>query len=376
MKAYIDLVRELISKPQREDRTGVGTLSKVGNYEKFDLGLGARFPAVTTKKFAFKSCLAEQLGFLRAADSAATFRELGCNVWNANANEDPDNGKKNMWLRSPWRKGRDDMGRVYGVQWRNWEDTKISEVHDHQRYMRSGYVAEAEFVKNGKRYVLWVKRVDQIKETIKLLKADPNTRRALVTGWNPADLDKGALPPCHVIQHYVAEEMSAQEREHSYWRTVENDALFLHQSRDAALEEAQKKSWCQGGDMEKHRILDQLGVPRYKLSMTMFQRSCDVILGMPYNVAGYAIILTIMARLTGYAIGDLHYMTSDTHVYKNHIEAAKEQIGREPIAELPRLLMNPKLTTLEHIENATTRDFRLVNYSHHGPLSNATPMAI
>lgn len=379
MLPYIGTIKELlsVSAKVRNDRTGVGTTFKVFNHLEFDLKNGSYFPAVTTKKLAINPVIGELLGFIRGADNAATFRELGCNVWNDNANKENENGSKNEWLRNAWRKGEDDLGRIYGVQWRFWEDTKIANAKDYQRYLRSGYKAVAEFEQDGERKVVWNRKIDQLKVAIDTLIKNPNSRRIIISAWNPADLDKGALPPCHVLQHYVTEELSEHDRLESYIIGLENEAIWHKTERDIIRTNVHNHLLhLYKTKTPSHDQMDEFNLPRYKLNLVMFQRSADWILGSPFNIASYATMIGIMARITNMVPGSLHYATSDTHLYKNHRAAALEQTKRQVSSEKARLIINPVLKTLEDFESATVEDFRLFNYQHLGKLKNPTPMAI
>ena len=168
MKQYLDLVQSILDTGAwQENRTGIRTISMPGASLRFDLQKG--FPAVTTKKLAFKSAIGEMVGFLRASRSAAEFRELGCKVWDQNANEN------SQWLANPYREGPDDLGPVYGSQWRSWPDY------------------------NGG-------HIDQIQRVLDDLRSNPNSRRHIVSAWNVGLVDQMALPPCHLLfQFYVAE---------------------------------------------------------------------------------------------------------------------------------------------------------------------------
>lgn len=379
MKAYLDTGKSLlsVSAKRKMDRTGVGTSFKVFNHEEFDLKLGSRFPIVTTKQVAIRAVIGELLGFIRAADNAATFRELDCNVWNANANEENDSGSRNEWLRNPWRKGEDDLGRIYGVQWREWEDTRISDAADHQRYLRIGYKPVAEFEQYGKRKVVWNRKVDQLKNAVDTIRKNPNSRRIIISGWNPSDLDKGALPPCHVLQHYICEELSEQERIDAHIAQQENEAIWNRAERDIIRTNVKNHiRHLFNTDSPSHEQLDEWNLPRHKLNLVMYQRSADWLLGVPFNISSYATMMNIVARMTDTVPGSLHYCTGDTHLYSNHRNAMKEQTMRVPSTEPVRLLINPILKTLEDFEQATPSDFRLYNYQHQGKLKNSAPMAI
>ena len=269
MQQYLDLCRKALSGLKKENRTGTDHIGYHGDMMKFDLADG--FPAVTTKKLTVKSVFGEMLGFMRGLDNAASFRELGCNVWNANANDDP------IWLANPHRKGTDDLGRIYGVQARRWLGT-------------DGYP------------------IDQLKSVIDRILARKDDRRLIVTHWNPAELDRMALPPCHMFY--------------------------------------------------------QFGIQGGHLNLTLYQRSCDVPLGIPFNIAGYSWLLSVVSQITGLIPGHFTHFLHDIHIYENQVEPLKEQLTRTP-HPLPTLSINPDIKTLEDLETwVTPDDFTLDNYQH------------
>ncbi len=233
------------------------------------------FPAMTTKKLAFRSVAAELLWFISGSSDNRELNRLGCHIWDANGNAD-------YW--KPKAKFEGDLGRVYGVQWRNWKspDGKV---------------------------------VDQLKEVIERLKINPYDRRLIVSAWNPGELDQMALPPCHMMfQFFVADG---------------------------------------------------------KLSLHMYQRSCDMFLGVPFNIASYALMLHIVARLTNLEPDELIITLGDAHIVHNHIEAVKEQMARETFA-LPTLWLNPAIKTLEDLNTQQIKEpndiynlIKLENYQCH-----------
>jgi thymidylate synthase len=258
---------------RKQNRTGVDTIGIQGAMMKFDLEDG--FPAVTTKKLYWRSCFAEMLGFLRGYDSAQQFRALGCKVWDANANENE------QWLTSGARKGRDDLGRIYGVQARDWSGP-------------------------------WGK-VDQLRQVVDDLSKGIDNRREIVTHWNPGELCEMALPPCH--------------------------------------------------------LLYQFGIQGHRLNLSMYQRSCDMPLGVPFNIAGYAWLLSVIARVAGLTPGTFTHFLHDVHVYVNQVPLLKEQIKRKP-HKLPTLVMSPAIHTLEDLETWVRPDhFELKKYKHHEVIS-------
>lgn len=280
MKQYLDLCKKVLDTGiMKKNRTGINHLGIQGDMMKFDLSQG--FPAVTTKELAFKTCVAEMLGFLRGYDNARKFRSLGCKVWDANANENE------QWLKNGYRKGTDDLGRIYGVQARDWRITKGSGLNYSGAYDTS----------------------DQLRNVYEDLKVGKDNRREIITHWNPGETDQMALPPCH--------------------------------------------------------LLYQFGIEGDKLNLAMYQRSCDMPLGVPFNIAGYAWLLSVMAHITGLKVGTFTHFLFDIHIYENQIEGIKEQLSREPL-NLPMLWINPEIQTLEDLETwVTVGDFKLIAYQHH-----------
>ncbi|WP_442846693.1 thymidylate synthase [Leeuwenhoekiella sp. H156] len=280
MKQYHDLVKHILNEGvQKGDRTGTGTLSVFGYQMRFDLSEG--FPMVTTKKLHLKSIIYELLWFLKGDTNIAYLQENGVRIWNEWADE---NG---------------DLGPVYGHQWRNWNSEEI----------------------------------DQITEVVETLKTNPNSRRMLVSAWNPSVMPdtrksfaenvangKAALPPCHAFfQFYVA----------------------------PGNPDAEDK--------------------RPRLSCQLYQRSADVFLGVPFNIASYALFTMMVAQVCDYAPGDFVHTFGDAHIYNNHIEQLNLQLSRE-IRNLPTIKLNPEVKDLFSF---TFEDFTLENYDPHPHIKGA-----
>ncbi|MEH6407125.1 MAG: thymidylate synthase [Leeuwenhoekiella sp.] len=280
MKQYHDLLKHILENGiQKGDRTGTGTLSVFGYQMRFDLSEG--FPMVTTKKLHLKSIVHELLWFLKGDTNIGYLQENGVRIWNEWADE---NG---------------DLGPVYGHQWRNWNNEEI----------------------------------DQIKEVINTLKTNPNSRRMLVTAWNPSVLpdtsvsfadnvgnNKAALPPCHAFfQFYVA-------------------------PADPNKPDSKPKLSCQ-----------------------LYQRSADVFLGVPFNIASYALLTLMIAQVCDYDAGDFVHAFGDTHIYNNHIEQVNLQLSRE-IRILPTIKINPEI---KDIFSFKFDDFKLENYDPHPHIKGA-----
>ena len=317
MKIYQDLLQDILENGvARPDRTGVGSIFLPGSYLKFDLREG--FPAVTTKPLAFKGVVGEMIGFLRGCTSAEDFRNLGCFVWDKNANE--DGVRPNQWLVNSNRKGKDDLGRIYGAQWRKWRgQASTVDTQSHLNFATSNHTMD---------YDVKHIEVDQVWSVLNTLRSNPNDRRMIVNAWRPDEFNQMALPPCHVLHHYL----------------VDSENKILH--------------------------------------MNMFQRSVDTILGLPFNIAEYAILLSIVAQLTGYTAGNLGMFLSDVHIYLDHQDAAREQLQRLPYLS-PNLvisdIVSPKL--LDDMGSAVfdkiqPEYFTLSGYQKHPKLESPTQMHV
>lgn len=285
MKQYLaDLQHILDNGEQRLDRTGTGTIGVFGMQSRYNLR--RTFPAVTTKKLAWKAVVSELLWFIEGSSDERRLAEILYSkpraeltdkktIWTANANA-------SYW--TPKAKFKGDLGVVYGVQWRKWNTNKTQWTHS-----------------DTKEEVT----IDQLAQLIKGIKKDPYGRRHILTAWNPAELDNMALPPCHCLaQFYV---------------NAKNE-----------------------------------------LSCQLYQRSADMFLGVPFNIASYALLTHMIAHVCGLTVGDFVHTLGDAHIYLNHIDAVKEQLTREALHS-PVLLVNPKVTD---IDKFTMKDFELINYTH------------
>lgn len=264
MKQYLDLMRHVLENgADKSDRTGTGTRSVFGYQARYNLQDG--FPLVTTKKCHLRSIIVELLWFLKGDTNIQFLKDNRVSIWDEWADE---NG---------------DLGPVYGYQWRHWKTPDGREV-------------------------------DQIKQLIDGLKNNPDSRRHIVTAWNPADVDKMALPPCHsFMQFYVANN---------------------------------------------------------KLSCQLYQRSADIFLGVPFNIASYALLTMMIAQVCGYEAGDFVHTMGDAHLYSNHMEQTQLQLSREPRA-LPQMKMNPEVKDIFEFK---FEDFELVGYDPHPHIK--APVAI
>lgn len=274
---YFEICKTVIQdgEMQYNERTGKACMTYLGDSKKYDLRKG--FPLLTTKKIATNQLVSELIGFLRGVDNAKDFRELGCTLWDANANVSPD------WLNNPNRKGEDDLGRIYGVQARGWRGP------------------------NGE-------KTDQLRNAIDKIKNRVDDRRLIVTHWNPGEIAEMALPPCHMMY--------------------------------------------------------QFGIVGDRLDMCFYQRSCDLPLGVPFNIASYALLLHIVARITGLQPGVLTHFMWNIHIYEDQLETLiTKQLSkdRDPMQyDAPTLVISDRLQTLEDFETlASVQDFTFENYNHY-----------
>lgn len=301
MKNYHDLIQDILDNGEiRNDRTGVGTISVFGRQLRFNLKEG--FPAITTKKLAWKAVVGELLWFLEGSSDERRLAEIThgtrdgvVTIWTPNA------------MAPYWKdkaKFEGDLGKIYGVQWRSWskyhERSNKGSVHDDIDMERLEVDRE---------------EIDQVKNLIEQLKSDPYSRRHILTAWNVAELDRIALPPCHIMCQF-------------------------HVNKDN------------------------------ELSCHMYQRSVDVFLGLAFNIASYSLLTHMIAQVCGYTAKELVISTGDTHIYLNHIDQVKEQLTRNEYP-LPTLWLNPDV---KDIDSFTMNDIKLLNYQSHGPLK--APMAV
>lgn len=278
---YLNTLKNILENGNpKDDRTGIGTYSLFGLQMKFDLSKG--FPAITTKKLAWKAVVSELLWFLEGSGDENRLREIlhgeryseKQTIWTENA-------KADYWTKKKLQRHPGDLGRIYGVQWRRWRKPLI----------RINKVV--------------LQNHDQLLELIKGIKENPDSRRHILTAWNPGEIELMALPPCH--------------------------------------------------------IMSQFYVNKGKLSCQMYQRSADFPLGVPFNIASYSLLTHMIAQVCDLDVGEFIHVIGDGHIYYNQIDGVKEQLTRSP-KQLPKLWLNPNV---KDITKFTMNDIQLLDYNHH-----------
>ena len=278
---YLNALKTILETgEERPDRTGIGTLSVFGLQMRFDLTKG--FPAITTKKLAWKACVSELLWFIEGSGDENRLKEIlhgdrystKKTIWSDNATAD-------YWVKKRLQRHPGDLGRVYGVQWRRWRKPLV----------RINKVV--------------LQNHDQLLELIAGIKEDPYSRRHIISAWNPGELDMMALPPCHMMAQFY--------------------------------------------------------VNNGKLSCQMYQRSADMFLGVPFNIASYALFTHMVAQVCNLEVGELIIVLGDAHIYKTHVEQVKEQLSRKPF-DLPTIKLNPEISVITEFG---MEDVELVDYQSH-----------
>jgi thymidylate synthase len=289
-KVYLDALKNILENgEERPDRTGVGTIGIFGLQMRFDLTEG--FPAITTKKLAWRACVSELLWFIEGSGDEYRLREIlhgerysdKKTIWT-------DNATAPYWVEQRLQRHPGDLGRIYGVQWRRWRKPLI----------RINKVV--------------LQNHDQLIELINGIKEDPYSRRHIITAWNPGEIELMALPPCHMMAQFY--------------------------------------------------------VNNGKLSCQMYQRSADMFLGAPFNIASYALFTHMIAQICNLEVGDLIISVGDAHIYKNHTDQVKEQLKRKPLP-LPTLKLNPEIEVITEFE---MNDIELIDYKSHEAIK--APMAV
>lgn len=326
MKQYLDLLRHVIEHGRyKSDRTGTGTASVFGYQMRFDLKEG--FPLLTTKKLHLKSIIHELLWMLSGSTNVKYLQDQGVRIWNE------------------WADERGDLGPVYGHQWRSWPGP-ISMFRADQ-YPPSGKQVVGYHVDAHNAGVVAVQTyVDQISTLVCQIKANPDSRRLIVTAWNPADVGKMALPPCHCFFQFNTRVMTWQERH----RWIERQPDIVAPKFESLSDYI---AWMDS-DMKGN-------IPSRYLDCQLYQRSGDVFLGVPFNIASYALLTSMVAQVCNIVPGDFVHTLGDAHIYSNHMEQVQEQLEREPRA-LPTLRFNRDATS---IFNFKYEDISVDGYDPH-----------
>ena len=358
-KQYTYLLQDILENGvTKSDRTGTGTLSVFGRQIRHKMSEG--FPLITTKKMPFKTITTELLWFLKGDTNIKYLVDNGCHIWDGDAYKNYERRweTEGKFLSPPVNKFTKEelineiktnpmvakelgeLGPIYGKQWRSWGTGETVTV---------GH--------NGQHTLLGEKVIDQIANLINDLKTNPDSRRLMVNAWNVGELDQMVLPPCHYGFQVYTRELSLEER-----RLLVSQEMF-------------NQIYNGGGpDTLSHSEINQWNIPTRSISLMWNQRSADTFLGLPFNIASYGLLLEIIAKAVNMVPDELIGNLGDTHLYLNHIEQAKEQIGREPF-QLPTLNQFPTYEgTRPSIESYVIGDFTLNGYQSHekikAPLSN------
>jgi thymidylate synthase len=348
------MARILAHGTDKGDRTGTGTRSIFGHQMRFDLRKG--LPLVTTKQVHLKSIIHELLWFISGETNIQYLKDKGVKIWDQ------------------WATPEGDLGPVYGEQWRSWKVDQF-DTSDPDNIV-------------AKRYA-----IDQLQEVIDQLKERPDCRRLLVSAWNPAVLPKAelspsenaaiglqALPPCHTLFQFATELIPFTERLSMYRKEFQDKflsntdwcTLMQDQDKDIFLEVENRyadhlESIKDGGA----GFLEKANIPTRYLSCQLYQRSADWFLGVPFNIASYAILTAMVAQVTGMVAKEFIHTFGDTHIYNNHFDQCKEQISRKAYGTLPNLTLNPEI---KNINNFSFEDINITGYNFHPAIK--APIAV
>ena len=383
-KQYTDLLQTILDYGvEKKDRTGTGTKSIFGYTIRHNMKHG--FPLLTTKKMAWKTMVTELLWFLRGDTNIKYLVDNDCHIWDGDCFANyirnftkyvdslPEDSETEFIINKDkfinkiktddeFAKKWGNLGKIYGAQWRSWGRKNVVN-YDLENVKSSDKVKVMDLIRDGSDYSKYDVKVtyqnnsiDQIQNLINDLKTNPDSRRLMVNAWNVGELEQMVLPPCHYGFQVYTRELSLDER------------LKLWDNKFGFANEEQKNQF----DPNVH--LDTHGVPTRAISLMWNQRSVDTFLGLPFNIASYGLLLEIIAKTVNMVPDELIGNLGDTHLYLNHIEQAKKQIGREPF-ELPTLNEFPTYEgTRPSIESYVIGDFTLKDYQSHesikAPLSN------
>lgn len=346
---------------EKTDRTGTGTISIFGQQIRHKMSTG--FPLLTTKKMAWKSMVTELLWFLRGDTNIKYLIENGCHIWNGDAYKQftyytDEEASMERFIEliktdDAFAKKWGELGPIYGKQWRSWGDggwTTWTDKNDEVRF---------------KNKTEWP-QIDQFQNLINEIKRNPDSRRLMVNAWNVGELDEMVLPPCHYGFQIYTQELDSNERFH-YWFTNQKPNRDVCDMVDAMTEE------------KRNEFLDSREIPKRSISLMFNMRSVDVPLGLPFNIASYGLLLTIIGKFVNMIPNELIGSLGDCHIYKNQVEGVKEQLIRDPSTELPTVSIDNNLAfhpeqISECVNQLKTEHFSILNYHPHPkiyfPLSN------
>lgn len=324
METYLETVKDILDNGHvKQDRTGVGTISKFGYMERYCLKNG-KLPLVTTKSVHLPTLIHELLWMLTGDTDVKYLIDNGVRIWN----EWTDPNTRTYDANGKLTGGT--LQKIYGQQWRNLEDTRIVEAGvDLTEFQAENYNLEGALA-DGRKVI--TRHIDQIENIINQLRDDPDSRRILLSAWNVADIDQSSLPPCHLLFQFYTRELSLEER-NSYMR-IPNVTIT-------------------------HADLDDLDVPKRTLSVLMYMRSSDTFLGKPYNIGFYSLLVHALAKQLNYEADEFIIVSGDSHLYLNHLDQAKEQISRTPL-EAPTVTVSE----CNDIRQLVYEDFTINDYEH------------
>lgn len=334
-KVYGEIIEEIRKDGSHSiDRTGTGTTRASGFCVTYDIS-GGKVPVLGSKSVNLAAVIKELVWFVKGETN---INSLGCNIWNEWADE---NG---------------DLGPIYGKQWRKWTDTKIvsHEVYELRR---------EELIELGYKVALFdddevaiTREIDQLQRAIDQLVTNPDSRRIIVSAWNVGDLEDMALMPCHSFFQFISEEMSLVER-----------VRLVPSYGDKSIR-VDNVTVGTGDDSTGHALMDQIGVPKRKLTCVMYQRSADMFLGVPFNIASYSLLTHVIAHLTGQASANFIHVTGDTHVYDNHTEQLDRQLDiiKNGCKDIPGYVAFKIDHALSDLDGISVDSFKQVTpYIHH-----------
>jgi thymidylate synthase len=303
MKSYHDLLSDVMQNGiHREDRTGTGTISVFGRQMRFDIS--EDFPLLTTKKVHWRSIVHELIWFLSGDTNIAYLKENGVSIWD------------------DWADENGDLGPIYSHQWRSWERPDGGTI-------------------------------DQISNVIAQLKTNPDSRRMIVSAWNPADVDRMALPPCHTMFQFYTRPLSFAER------------LSILAEMQGFLEFE-----IFGNEALYEKMMNDAGIPSRYLDCQLYQRSADLFLGVPFNIASYALLTMMVAQVVGMHPGEFVHTLGDAHIYTNHVDQVELLLSRE-ILPPPQVYLNPEIADIFAF---TYDDVELLGYQSHPAIK--APVAV